>query len=81
MHHLDLTSWNDRDTGRLERGIERAADTIAMVLNWRSGSTKNAEFVHRLCGYEILTGEALPDTVPVDCKDDGASSPTDLIDA
>ena len=70
MRYRGLTSWNDEDVDWDERGIEQAAVTIAMVLKWQSGSTGNPEFVERLCSYEVLTGNPLPDSVPVNCAVD-----------
>ena len=68
MRYRGWASWNDQDANWDERGIEQAAVTIAMVLKWQSGSTGNAEFLERLCSYEIVTGKPLPDSVPVDCE-------------
>jgi hypothetical protein len=64
-----LASWSDPSVAWEERGIEQAADTIALVLNWHSyaGSIDQPGVVHRLCGYEVLTGNPLPDSVPVSC--------------
>jgi len=68
MQYRGLTSWNGPDVDWDERGIEQAAVTLAMVLKWQSGSIDNAEFVKRLCSYEVLTGKPLPNSVPVNCE-------------
>lgn len=61
-----LDSWNDKGAAHLDRGIERAAHTIAFSLN--QGDTEISDSVMRyLCGYELLTGTTLEIHTKIDC--------------
>jgi hypothetical protein len=69
MAYRGLMTWADPDVAWEERGVEQAAETITLVLNWRSysGPIDQPVVVHKLCGYEILTGRPLPDPLAVNC--------------
>lgn len=54
-----LDNWNDHSAPWDERGVERAADTVAFVLD--GIPTEPTESLRRfLCGYPLLTGRPLP---------------------
>ena len=78
MDYRRSTAWSDLDAIRDERGIEQAASTIALVLNWQWGSTDDASFVTMLCSYEVLTDTPLPDSVPVNCEINQLAQPRDI---
>ena len=69
MHDLGLISWNDPDVAWSERGTERAANMISLVLDWDPSSISSADGLPRLCGYQTLTGQSLTDAIPVNCAD------------
>lgn len=71
MDELALSSWTGAEVPWSDRGTERAANTIALVLDWESHQITDERALSRLCGYEILTGESLPDAIPADCEGDG----------
>ncbi len=73
MNALGLSSWTGAEVSWSDRGTERAANMIALVLDWESHQITDERALSRLCGYEILTGESLPDEIPTDCEDDGES--------
>jgi len=53
--HWGLERWRDNNDAQLDRGVERAAETIAFTL--RSPALAHTAGVLRyLCAYEVLTG-------------------------
>lgn len=66
---LGLASWNDPEVPWSDRGIERAANTIALVLNWDADPASGSRALSRLCAYETLTGHRLRDDIPAGCDD------------
>ena len=61
-----LESWRDRNVDWHERGIEKAANTVAfgLVVDW---ATDDANILRFVCGYELLTGQGIPHPESVDC--------------
>lgn len=53
--HWELENWNDKSDAWGDRGVERAAHTIAFTLNQQDPNVSDG--VRRyVCGYELLTG-------------------------
>lgn len=66
VEHWGLNGWSNLDDPYADRGIERAAQTIAFTLN-QNKATKS-EAVHRyICDFELLTGFTLEIHTKVDC--------------
>ena len=59
LEHWGLDSWNDRNDDWSDRGVERAADTIAYTL-LQTEPTDNPNILRFVCGYELLTGLPVP---------------------
>ena len=65
--HWGLERWNDKSDSHLDRGVERAAHTIAFTLN-HTGGTPSDNVLRYICGYELLTGRTLPVHQVVECS-------------
>ena len=64
--HWGLDAWNDSHDAWGDRGVERAAHTIAFTLN-QSEATDNESILRYICGYELLTGSTIEIHAKVDC--------------
>jgi hypothetical protein len=67
MSELGLDGWNDEDTRWVDRGTERAANMVGLVLTWEPGSLTDPGALQRLCAFETLTGRDLPPAIPAAC--------------
>lgn len=76
MRELGLSAWSSSAVAWADRGIERAANLIARVVDWESQPISNAGALPRFCSYATLTRRPLPEAVPADCRD--AGTPEDL---
>ncbi|MGI9607545.1 MAG: hypothetical protein ACR2P0_15565 [Acidimicrobiales bacterium] len=66
VEHWGLDGWRDLSDDWHDRGVERAAHTIAFALN-QSSPTDNPNILRYVCGYELLTGATLPIHALVEC--------------
>lgn len=66
LRHWGLDNWNDKDESWYDRGSERAADTIAYTL-LQTEPTDNPDILRYVCGYSVLTGQALPEPARENC--------------
>lgn len=57
--HWNVNNWNDHMAPWDERGIERAADTVAYVLEGVPANPTD-QLLRFVCGYPLLTGYPLP---------------------
>jgi hypothetical protein len=64
--HWDLDNWNDHSAAWHERGIERAADTIAYVLDGVPAHPSD-QLLQFVCSYTLLTGKRLSEDSSVQC--------------
>lgn len=64
--HWGLDDWNDKTDAHGDRGVERAAHTIAFTLN-QSEPTVSESILRYICDYELLTGSTLEIHTHVDC--------------
>lgn len=69
LRYWDLQTWNDKSQEWDVRGIEKAASTIAYTLAFDE-RPPNANVSRFVCGYELLTGNPLPDDIPLNCDSD-----------
>lgn len=60
LGHWGLDNWNDHSRDWGERGTEKAAHTIAYAVILDT-PTDNPNILQFVCGYELLTGNPLPD--------------------
>ena len=61
-----LESWRDGNDNWKDRGTERAAQTIAFSLTLNNPSS-NDHILQYVCGYELMTGQPLPNPDLFDC--------------
>ena len=66
VEHWGLNSWSDSSGPYADRGVERAAQTIAFTVN-QIEATDNEAVVRYICGYELLTGSTIEIHTKVDC--------------
>jgi hypothetical protein len=66
VEHWGLTSWSNSSDPYADRGIERAAQTIAFTLN-QNEATKSEAVRRYICDFELLTGFTLEIHTKVDC--------------
>ena len=64
LRYWGLEAWNDHTFEWNKRGIEKAADTIAISLLIQS-PTDDPNLFRYLCGYQLLTGNPLPHDIPL----------------
>jgi hypothetical protein len=64
--HWGLDSWSDMNDDHLDRGIERAAHTIAFTLNQVDAEASDG-VTRYICGYELLTGTTLDIHTKIEC--------------
>ncbi len=64
--HWGVDNWNDHSVAWEERGIERAADTVAFVLDGVPDQPTD-QLLRFVCGYTLLTGKGLPEDTSVQC--------------
>lgn len=64
--HWGLDGWNDSHDAWGDRGIERAAHTIAFTLN-QAETTDSESVLRYVCGYELLTGDTIEIHTKVKC--------------
>lgn len=67
--HWDVDNWNDHSAAWHERGIERAADTIAFVLDGVPDHPSDT-LLGFVCSYTLLTGLPLPEAGTISCAPD-----------
>ena len=66
LNHWNLERWNDHSDDWNQRGIEKAAHTVAYTLTLDK-PTDNENISQFVCGFELLTGDALPNPDFVTC--------------
>ena len=64
--HWGLENWNDKADAHDDRGVERAAHTIAFTLNQVDANANDA-IVDYVCDYELLTGMTLDIHTKIAC--------------
>ena len=64
--HWGLDGWNNSHDAWGDRGVERAAQTIAFTLN-QSEPTDSESILRYICGYELLTGSTIEIHTKVAC--------------
>ena len=67
-----LENWADHDDEWDERGIERAAQTIAYALTLSSPTT-NPDILRYVCDYSLLTGSSIPNAELATCDESGSA--------
>lgn len=66
MDHWGLERWRDKTDAHLDRGVERAAETIAFTLNQVDPDTSDG-ILRYICSYEVVTGATLEIHSKVTC--------------
>jgi hypothetical protein len=64
--HWGLDAWNDSNDAWGDRGVERAAHTIAFTLN-QSEPTDNKSILRYICDYALLTGSTIEIHTKMEC--------------
>ena len=66
LDYWGLQSWRDGDDDWKDRGTERAAQTVAFGLTLKNPSSSD-HILQYVCGYELMTGQSLPNPDLFDC--------------
>lgn len=69
--HWGVDNWNDHSVPWADRGTERAADTVAFVLEGLP-ERPTAQLLRFVCGYSLLTGKSLPEAQTDECDETAA---------
>ena len=77
---VEPTTWGDQTEDWADRGIERAAKTIAYTLGF-DDLPDGLGVRQYVCAFEIPTGMPVPADVPVTCDTDSAVVETPAVEA